>query len=726
MAPTVVPTMASDVGPQPRCPSCSLPPQRSPVGGPRCRCGEKRLAAERLAVKHEQQHGAILALLRTVDAHVTAELVEQLLARVAAAASSRSQLGKHLAADPSVLTRGGSRMPKVVGEFLYAALDAGVGGIVAPSCALCSRPRTLFHAYGDGERICTSCYSRARTATCSVCGRPGQRIKTTTADGAVCERCHQQARPPEDCAGCGRTRILTRSRNDGQGYCRACRSRRALTEPCAVCGQHRHVNARATDGGALCSTCYARTRTAQDACEECGILGPLAARAGGTSTTSRNLCIRCYRHPRRTCGICGRLNRIALKATATSPDVCPTCYQAPVIDCSVCGQQALGRRTTNHGRPRCFTCQATQQIDAALTGPDHLIRPELKPVRDALLATDTPRSLLNNWHNLPSLHLLADIAQGRIELAHDALDARPQVFSLTYLRALLVASGALPPRDENAARLHRHIADVAAAMTDPELRHVFTRYARWHVLGRVKTNRHGHLSATVAGRCRTDIHTARVFLDHLAAHAHDLDDCPQSFLEAWLATDRDRRLVFLRWLTRHGYLARTRLPGPVTRRDPGHAIDPSQQLNRARQLLHDPDSASTEDRAAACLILLYAQPATKIVTLTTSDIHTRDGDTYLSLGPEPLLLIPPLDALVVALPVAKPFGTASALANPQWLFTGKNAGTHLHPDSLIHRMHNLGITTRTSRNTALLHLASTTPPAVFATIIGINISTATR
>lgn len=41
-------------------------------------------------------------------------------------------------------------------------------------------------------------------------------------------------------------------------------------------------------------------------------------------------------------------------------------------------------------------------------------------------------------------------------------------------------------------------------------------------------------------------------------------------------------------------------------------------------------------------------------------------------------------------------------------------------------MHNLGITTRASRNTALLHLASTTPPAVFATIIGINISTATR
>ena len=96
-----------------------------------------------------------------------------------------------------------------------------------------------------------------------------------------------------------------------------------------------------------------------------------------------------------------------MKATAASPDVCPTCYQAPVIDCSICGQRSLGRRTTNHGRPRCFACQATQQIDAALTGPDGTIRPELKPVRDALTELRQPRSLLNNWHDLPSLHLLA-------------------------------------------------------------------------------------------------------------------------------------------------------------------------------------------------------------------------------------------------------------------------------------------------------------------------------
>ncbi|GAA4429259.1 hypothetical protein GCM10023169_31360 [Georgenia halophila] len=528
------------------------------------------------------------------------------------------------------------------------------------------------------------------------------------------------------CFRCGRVKNLRWNHSLDRGECRACRARRAPQETCTGCGKQRRVNARTDDGGALCVTCYARTRTAEDACDECSSIGPLTTRVGGKSDGSRNLCVRCYRNPRRECGICGRLKRVALKATATTPDVCPTCYQAPVIDCSICGQQSLGRRTTNHGRPRCFACQAAQQIDAALTGPDGTIRPELKPVRDALTQLRRPRSLLSNWHSLASLRLLTDIAQGRFDLSHDALDARPQAFSVTYLRAMLVAAGALPPRDENAARLHRYAAEAVTDITDPELRGVLSRYARWHVIGRAKTDRHGYTTAPVAARCRGDIQAARAFFNHLNAGGHDLDDCPQACVDAWLCTGRSVRLGFIRWLKRGGYLPQARLPVPVAQKDPSHDIDPEDQLALARRLLHGPDAASVEDRAAACLILLYAQPAAKIVALTIDDVEVRDGDTYLRLGREPLLLIPPLDALVTALPVAKPFGTASTLADTQWLFTGKNSGTHLHPASLMRRMNRLEIITRASRNTALLHLASTTPPAVFASLIGIHANTATR
>lgn len=41
-------------------------------------------------------------------------------------------------------------------------------------------------------------------------------------------------------------------------------------------------------------------------------------------------------------------------------------------------------------------------------------------------------------------------------------------------------------------------------------------------------------------------------------------------------------------------------------------------------------------------------------------------------------------------------------------------------------MNRLGIITRASRNAALLHLASPTPPAVFASLVGISVGAATR
>src|SRR5690625_2191802 len=348
------------------------------------------------------------------------------------------------------------------------------------------------------------------------------------------------------CFRCGRVKTLRWNHALNQGECRACRARRAPQETCTGCGRQRRVNTRSGDGGALCVTCYARTRTADDACDECASIGPLATRAGGKGSSSGSLCVRCYRNPRRECSICGRLKRVALKATATTPDVCPTCYQAPVIECSICGQQALGRRTTNHGRPRCFACQAAHQIDAALAGPDGIIRSELQPVRDTLVELERPRSLLTNWHDLASLRLLTSIARGEVDLSHDALDARPQVFSVTYLRSMLLAAGALPPRDENAARLHRYAAEIVAQVPDPEMRGVLTRYARWHVVGRARTDRHSRIAPNAAARCRGDIDIAFAFLNRLTSGGYDLDDCPQAHLDAWITVDRSRRLGFIR------------------------------------------------------------------------------------------------------------------------------------------------------------------------------------
>lgn len=692
-----------------------------------CSCHERRRAAEQLATKRADQLAVVTGLLVALDPTVTQRAVEDLITQVAPAAGARAALARHLAAHPGALTAGGSRMPKVVAEFIYAAIAAGIKGLVLPGCALCGRPRTLFHTHGDGERICTTCYSRLRTATCSSCGRDGQRIRSHTADGQpVCPRCNDQALPPESCTGCGQLRGLKRSVVDGLGYCRSCRGRRAPTYPCSICGKDRRVNARTPDGDAICTTCYAKNRPGIHRCDECGQVRPLNTRADGRTEVGRNICVRCYLHPKRECGICGRTRRVALKATNGSPDICPTCYQAPIVNCTVCGQHALGRRTTKNGRPWCFGCQATDRIDRLLAGPDGIIPVGIKEVRDVLVATQRPRSILNNWDRIESLSLLARLARQPDELSHELLDAEGDRFSVGYLRALLVATGVLLDRDEHATRLRRFAAAIIHEVADPRHQQTLGRYARWHVIARAKPDRHGRLNATIADRCRQEIRAAQRFMDHLAGRGRTVDDCTQADLDSWLSTRRSTRIRFPRWLLDNGHLSGLALPDPVPAAGPRGQVDQDEHWALVRRMLHDEDVANPEDRAAACLVLLYAQPLSKIVALTTDDLTVTDDGTFLRLGPEPLLLPPPLDALVTSLPIAKPFGAASMLADERWLFPGKWAGQHQNPTSLMGRLNRLGITTRASRNAATLHLAATVPPAVFASLIGISTGAATK
>jgi len=694
-----------------------------------CSCHERRRAAEQLATKRADQLAIVTGLLLARDPTVTPESVGDLMAQVAPAPGARAALTRHLVAHPEALTAGGSRMPKVVAEFIYAAIAAGITGLTSPGCALCGRPRTLVHTHGDSERICTTCYSRLLTATCSSCGRDGHRIRSRDVDGQpVCPRCHDRARPLEVCAGCQELRGLKRSTRDGLGYCRSCIARRAPTEPCSICGRDRRVNARTATGGAVCTGCYDKTRTGTVACDECGQVVPLAARADGRigTGTGKNLCAGCYRHPERECGICGRTRRVALRATTVSPDICATCYQAPIVDCSVCGQHALGRRATRNGRPWCFGCQATDRIDRLLAGPDGTIPIGVKEVRDVLVATHRPRSILNNWDRIESLTLLARLARQHDELSHELLDAEGDRFSVGYLRALLVATGVLPDRDEHATRLRRFAAAVIDEIADPRHQQTLGRYVRWHVIARAKPDRHGRLNATISDRCRQEIRTAQRFLDHLTRRGRTVDDCTQADLDTWLSTRRATRIRFPRWLLDHGHLPGLALPDAVPAAGPRTQLDQDEHWALVRRMLHDEDSASIEDRAAACLVLLYAQPLSKIVSLTTDDLTLDDDGTYLRLGAEPLLLPPPLDALVTSLPIAKPFGAASTLADQRWLFPGKWAGHHQNPTSMMGRLNKLGITTRTSRNSAMLHLAATVPPAVFASLIGISTGAATK
>ncbi|WP_143230465.1 hypothetical protein [Actinosynnema sp. ALI-1.44] len=146
----------------------------------------------------------------------------------------------------------------------------------------------------------------------------------------------------------------------------------------------------------------------------------------------------------------------------------------------------------------------------------------------------------------------------------------------------------------------------------------------------------------------------------------------------------------------------------------------------ARRLLHD-DTLATADRVAGLLVVLYGQPISRIVRLTTDQVSQVDGQVRLMLGRAPLTVPSPLDTLLLEL-VRTRRGRASLghTVNHRWLFPGGLPGQALHPLALGKRLSAVGLPGRVGRNTALLDNAAVLPAKVLADLLGLSITSAVR
>lgn len=666
-----------------------------------------------------------MAAVTAVDPALSTTAVADAVELVAPSPGARARLADYLAEDPGALTTGHSRPPKVVGALIASLVEAGSTVLRVPCCAGCGRAVELFHTRGPDERICGRCWRSNHTAECVDCGGTKPIYARTAEGGALCGGCSRRARA-EPCSMCGHVRNVQRHTVDGEPVCSGCARRDSSRwEDCAGCGRHRPVTSRTTAGGALCWSCYIPPSAV---CTDCGEQRPVAARSA-----SGPLCMRCYRHPERMCGGCGRIRRIKLRARNGQPDLCGTCYQAPVLVCGVCGAEALCRTTTADRSPICFRCQLARRLDELLADPSGQISAPLTRLREAILAIDDPRTALSWLSRSPSIELLAAMAAGQQPLAHATLDAaagnrRGQAFAIEHLRQLLVACGALPERDRHLARLELALQQlVTAAHADD--RELLRTYATWWLLHRLRRKaEHGHPTEFAAHRVREQTADAARFLAWLREHDKTLSSATQADLDRWwsIRPQARRRLPgFLRWAQSRGLLADVdAVYAPAG--DPTSFVGDDHRWDIARRMLAD-DAVETRDRVAALLLLLYAQPAARIVRLTRASLQVDDREVRLRLGTDHVVLPPPLSDLIQRLPEQMPAGMARDLvADDLWLFPGRRPGQPMSAATMSMRLRNLGIEPRAARNTALLQLGAELPSLVLADLLGIHINTAER
>ena len=279
-------------------------------------------------------------------------------------------------------------------------------------------------------------------------------------------------------------------------------------------------------------------------------------------------------------------------------------------------------------------------------------------------------------------------------MTHQGLDDAGRYEQTAHLRSLLEHNGILPARDEPLARFERWLTQKLEAITEPAVRTPVEQFATWHHLHRLrKTSTPGLRSDAATRYAKQDITEAIKFLTWLHnAHQRTVATCPQQDVDEWLASGPTTRLKvrnFFAWAKK----ARLNNSVQITYQQPppSRALTQEQRLAWTKELLSgEPDTFAY--RVAGILLLLYAQPLTKIAALQTTAVVSVDGDTRILLGQEPIPLPQPFaDMLHRHLATRPNLRTAGGVAVSPWLFPGVRPGRHLTAQRIMKRLRSLGI-----------------------------------
>lgn len=659
-----------------RCSACGQERIISTVdrkGQPRCKQCPDRDSRDPLAV--------LAATITAADPSLTAHTVSAAARQVFSKPAYLQKLAWVIEEDPGLLSGGGAHAPiGGVLRLIDELCDAGAQAVIRPACPRCQRAVRLHRRIG-GLWCCRNCVARSRAQPCARCGAVREAATRDERGRPLCPYCLiTDPANLETCTGCGRRRPVS-VRAPGGPLCEMCRPVTTMT--CSICGRN--------------APCHVSKATGQPWCEPC-------------------------RHRWARCSECGQLRQVR-GGTLAAP-LCATCARPEPgfwRSCPDCGQP--GR--IHHAR--CARCTTQRRLRDLLGGQDGTVRPQLQPLYKALASADRPGTVEGWLNKSAAAAILCDLAARDHPLTHQVLDELPPGKTVEHLRAILVATGTLPPRDEHLARLERWISWAIAERPDPGQRQLLYRYSVWHVVRRLRGRLGGaHTTRDQVVAAQRNIKAAVALLDWLTARDLSLDGARQGDLEVWLAsaqaTHRTDAGNFVRWARRNKL---TRLDFAAVRwGGPSRVIDTEARWEQARRLIHD-DTVKPEDRLAGLLVLLFAQRASAISRLTLDHLHDGGHEVRLRLGREPIVLPGPLDTLARQVAAARRGHAALGCQDSSpWLFPGGQPGRPISAFRMAERLRQVGICSGPARSAALFQLAIDLPAAVLARMLGIHITVA--
>ncbi|MGH3709659.1 MAG: hypothetical protein ACRDRQ_16490 [Pseudonocardiaceae bacterium] len=374
-----------------------------------------------------------------------------------------------------------------------------------------------------------------------------------------------------------------------------------------------------------------------------------------------------------------------------------------------------------HGGRLCTRCTLRDRLRELLGDDTGQIRPELTPLVNSLLTAQRPLSILTWLYTRKGKTespetLLRQLGRGQIAVTHEAFHTLQPWRAAAHLRELLMACGVLPRIDKQICSFERWLIAHLDTITDPAHAQLIQRFATWEVLPRLRA-RAENTPITPSSRrfAGEQIKQATVFLDWLAARQRGLRTCEQADIDTWHAEHAEhvRRCLrgFLLWSMASKLTPPLRLPAPIINRNaplPHH-----ERMALLGRLLTGHD-LPLRSRVAGIIVVLYAQPLSRLARLTIDDV-IRDGDqVLLRLGEPPSPVPTPIAQLLLTWISERDNMNTATNPNSRWLFPGRRAGQPMHPESLAGLLRKLNIPTGSARTAAIRQHVLEMPAPVVA------------
>jgi len=434
-----------------------------------------------------------------------------------------------------------------------------------------------------------------------------------------------------------------------------------------------------------------------------------------TTWPEGQICFTCWFdaiHPRGTCPGCGQERLLPGPTDPSGSPICGPCAGIPYdFHCGRCGVEA-----GHHRAKLCARCALRDDLHTLLGGQPS--QTPLVGLVDALCASERPESIIV-WKRSPKVQaLLCGIGDGSIPLTHEGLDAVPGR-PTEHLRALLQHHGHLPPHDPYLPKFEQWIATKLDGLPD-EVRQPVQHFATWHHLRRIRAK------AVASGSTLGPVHSAKQEITETIkfllwlhkTYQRTAATCTQPDIDEWLATGPTTRTAIRTFFV---VAKKTRLNTTVTVQRRAARTSPSLTQDQRLAWIHELFTGSSESlpyRVAGILLLLYAQPLVKVVTLEVSVVDDKPDGMTITPGQRPTEVPEPFAQLLHDHIATRPNLRTGAGPNSPWLFPGRVAGRHLHPNTVMDRLRDLGVNLLGARNRAIGELVLEVPPSLVADALG--------